>query len=237
MRRSVSHNLVFLNAPASFQHMRGIICFVMACLTVGTIHATPKAHHVAFGEWRSVPWSLSTKQQKVSVLKIRGLYVDNRLREHTIGPARDITDRMFVVQRVFRVNDALADEKQPRWRWELGGWMSVDRSTGRISQLHLPAFNATGSHVSWYRDYAAYCGTSDDNTKLYGIVVQLGRRKPLWRQLLTKGEQANLGCPAPTWQREPIQVTFNTERGGAVTYAIAPPEPPTAAENQANKAE
>jgi hypothetical protein len=79
----------------------------------------------------------------------------------------------------------------------------VDRFTGHIAQLNLPAFDADISQASWYRDYAAYCGTSDDGAKAYLVVSQLGKRKPILRK-----EFSGLGCAAPKWERGPSRVTF-----------------------------
>lgn len=43
-------------------------------------------------------------------LRVRPLLVDGRIREFTLGPAHDVTDRLFVVRRAFRVNDTLPQE-------------------------------------------------------------------------------------------------------------------------------
>jgi hypothetical protein len=40
--------------------------------------------------------------------------------------------------------------------------MLVDRSNGHISPVVLPEFDNYYSIASWYQDYAAYCGISDD---------------------------------------------------------------------------
>jgi hypothetical protein len=97
----------------------------------------------------------------------------------------DVTDRLFVVRRAFRLNDALPDETNtmPRWKWEIGGWLLVDRVSGHVSQLVLPDFDFENSIASWYRDYVAYCGISNDGKKMYALVEQLGRRKPVLRRL------------------------------------------------------
>src|SRR5439155_15277639 len=67
----------------------------------------------------------------------------------------------------------------PRWYWQRGGWLLMDRVTGRVAPINLPDFEPLYSAASWYRDYIAYCGVSDDGRKLYAIVAQLGRRKPV----------------------------------------------------------
>jgi len=76
------------------------------------------------------------------------------------------------------VNDALpaanANAAAPlRYgKWQRGGWLLVDRLTGRVSQLNLAEFDPFYSTASWYRDYIAYCGVSEDGKKLYAVVAQ-----------------------------------------------------------------
>jgi hypothetical protein len=38
------------------------------------------------------------------------------------------------------------------------GWLLVDRTTGRVSAINLPEYDAFYSAASWYRDYSAYTG-------------------------------------------------------------------------------
>jgi hypothetical protein len=111
-------------------------------------------------------------------------YVDGKLKEFTIGSPHEIAERLFVVRRAFRVKDTLPDEATPRWLWQRGGWVLVDRVTGRITPLNLPEFDAYRSIASWYRDYVAYCGVSDDNQKLYALVMELRRGKPVLKKEL-----------------------------------------------------
>jgi hypothetical protein len=113
-----------------------------------SVAAAPKPHIISFG--------------KPLALKIRPLSVDARVKEFTLGPAHDVTDRLFVVRRAFRVNDSLPQESTtpPRWQWQRGGGLLVDRITGHTSAINLPEFDALYSAVSWYCDYAAYCGVS-----------------------------------------------------------------------------
>ncbi len=94
------------------------------------------------------------------MLKVRPLMVDGRQKEWTTGDTHDVTDRSFAIRRAMRLNDALPGES-PRWNWQPGPWLLVDRSTGHIAALHLPDFDEEVSEVVWYRDYAAYCGTAD----------------------------------------------------------------------------
>src|SRR6185312_9586093 len=70
------------------------------------------------------------------------------------------------------------------------------------------------SEASWYRDYAAYCGASDDGSKTFMMVVQLGKRKPI-----LKKETTVSACTAPQWERTPSRVTF-VVAGEKTTFAI-----------------
>jgi hypothetical protein len=119
-------------------------------------------------------------------LKVRALYVDGRTRESTLGASHEITGRLFVVRRAFRVNDTLPGNTATAsgWAWQRGGWLLVDRSTGHISAIALPELDPYYSVASWYRGYAAYCGVSGDGKKLFAIVFQVGRRKPVLKESL-----------------------------------------------------
>src|SRR5260370_31326634 len=122
------------------------------------------------------------------------LIVDGRVKEYTTGLPHDVTDKLFVIERAYRLNDSLPDDsaKTPRWTWQVGGWISVDRMTGHVAALNLPSFDPVVSAASWYRDYVAYCGLSDDGGKFYMMVSQLGRRKPI-----LKKEFSGSSCAAP----------------------------------------
>jgi hypothetical protein len=184
--------------------------------------ATPKPHVIAFGKWTSAKWPNSTGE-KLFDLKVRPLFVDTRLKEYTTGNPHELTDRLFVVRRAFRINDALPADSTPHWQWQRGGWLLVDRATGHISTLNLPEFDAFYSTASWYRDYIAYCGVSDDGKKLYAIVAQVGRRKPILKRDV--GEPAgdtnpDSECPAPTWERSPMRVTFVPDDDQKVVFSV-----------------
>lgn len=196
--------------------MKIALLVVAVCILVaGTGVAAPRQHTVSFGAWRTA--SIASDSDLPEQVKVRDLLVDGRAREHVTGLPHDVTERIFVVRRAYRLNDSLpADAKKPLWVWRLGGWISVDRLTGKITQLNLPAFDPDLSEASWYRDYAAYCGTSDDGNKAYLMVAQLGRRKPV-----LKKEFSGDSCPAPAWERKPSRVTFTngTEKTSFVVHA------------------
>ena len=201
---------------------RLLLLLTLLCLAAGESAAASKTHTISFGKWTSVKWPDATGQRLLD-LKVRPLFVDARLKEYTTGGAHDLTERLFVVRRAFRVNDALPDEGTVRWQWQRGGWLVVDRATGKISQLSLPEFDPFYSTASWYRDYVAYCGVSEDGKKLYAMVAQVGRRKPILKKVLGEpdGDDApDSECPAPEWQRAPARVTFQPEESQKVLFSI-----------------
>ncbi|HLB86384.1 MAG TPA: hypothetical protein VJK29_01895, partial [Terriglobales bacterium] len=124
--------------------MRDSLCVFLAYLLLAaTALGAPRPHVVSFGKWTSVKWFVGPGEDKALDLKVRPLYVDSRLKEFTLGTPHDVTDRLFVVRRAFRLNDTLPEEtiSMPRWRWERGGWLLVDQVTGHISQINLPEFD------------------------------------------------------------------------------------------------
>jgi hypothetical protein len=200
------------------------------CLLIpASVIAAAKPHIVTFGKWTTVQWSPGpvAADDKPLTLKVRSILVDAHIKEFTIGPAHDITDRLFIVRRAFRVNDSLPQESTSlsHWLWQRGGWLLVDRVTGHISSINLPEFDAEYSVASWYRDYAAYCGVSEDGKKIYAIVAQLNRRKPVLKkslegQNIPEDATADSACPMPAWQRSPARVTFEPAGAPKQTFAV-----------------
>ena len=205
--------------------MAGFVFLAVACLTTETSGAT-KLHVISFGKWSSVQWFAGTSDSKPPMLKVRALILDGRVKEYVLGSPHEVTERLFVVRRVFRINDSLPQEQgSPRWQWERGGWLLVDRMTGRISPINLPEFDAFYSAESWFRDYVAYCGISDDGKKLYAIVAQISRRKlvmknPLSSAGVTDDARPDSACAPPLWQRAPVRVSFEASGGTRQTFAI-----------------
>jgi hypothetical protein len=201
-----------------------LLCFSLLLRAVSA-EAVPKPHVITFGKWTSVKWFAGPAENTPVDLRVRALYVDARLKEYTTGTPHDVTDRLFVVQRVSRFNDNLPDEIGPafRWQWQRGGWLLVDRVTGRVAPIPLAEFDPLYSTATWYRDYIAYCGISDDGKRLFAVVGQLGHRKPILKRSL--GEPAgkdvpDSACSAPTWQRQPTRVTFKQGEGPSLTFAV-----------------
>jgi hypothetical protein len=210
--------------------LRTALVLLLPLFQAFAVAATSKPHVIAFGKWTTVQWfpGLGTGDDKPLTLKVRPLLVDTHIKEFTLGPSHDVTDRLFVVRRAFRVNDSLPQESTapPHWQWQRGGWLLVDRTTGHISPINLPEFDAIYSAASWYRDYVAYCGVSEDGKKLYAVVAQIGRRKPVLKKLLDgastdiKDASADSACPGPAWQRAPSRVTFDPASAPKQTFAI-----------------
>lgn len=195
-----------------------------AAFLTTTAAAATKVHVIAFGKWTSVQWFTDGTEGKALVLKIRVLTVDGRVKEYVLGAPHEVTDRLFVVRRMFRLNDSLPEDSGPHWQWQRGGWLLVDRITGHISVINLPEFDPYYSSVSWYRDYVAYCGVADDGKRTFAVVAQLSRRKPVLKKELSHGvaEDAapDSACPAPSWQRSPVRVSFEPAGGVKQTFAI-----------------
>ena len=200
-------------------------CVVLLLLTATPVFARP--HQITWGKWLPVKWFVGPTDDKVQPINVRALYVDGHVKDFTTGQPQDITEQLFVVRRAYRLNDQLPEDanKVPHWKWQRGGWLLVDRESGRVTQLKLPEFDPFYSVASWYRDYVAYCGVSDDGEKLYAVVAQLGRKKPILHQDLGAAANSNTPdseCPAPTWQRNPTRVTFQPRSGKPLSFEVGP---------------
>jgi len=188
--------------------------------------AAPKPKVVSFGAWMKVPFFLGPNEDHSTEIKIRALLVDGKIKEFTTGDTHEVTDRYFVVRRAFRLNDSLPDDTDPRnhrWKWQRGGWLLIDRSTAHVTQLNIPDFDPFYSSWNWFRDYIAYCGLSDDGTKVYAMVTQIGRKKPILKQKLgdaKNGDMPESECAAPHWDRNPIRVTFEPTGGQKQTFSV-----------------
>jgi hypothetical protein len=101
--------------------------------------AAAKAHVITFGKWTSVQWFTgSGTDEKPLTIKIRALIIEGRVKEYAVGAPHEVTERLFVVRRVFRVNDSLPEDPGVHWQWQRGGWLLVDRLTGHVSASNLP---------------------------------------------------------------------------------------------------
>ena len=231
------------------------VLLLSATIGVGPFaHAAPrKPHLVVLGAVKRVPYSKAGDPSGAATgedaLKVRALLVDGVLKEWTTGDAHDVTDRSFVVRRVIRLNDALPTDQPPEkpasnsasnpvsnsaansasgashWVWQRGPWLLVDRATGHVTALHLPDYDPGVSQVSWFRDYAAYCGVTASGKSLYAVVAQLAVRKPVLAKKLAAFNPENPSGPAcapPDWQREPLRISFHPTGKDAVSYDFIP---------------
>lgn len=205
--------------------MRSRLWLLVVIASLAGTALAAKPHVVSFGKVLSVKLFIGPGEDRTVPMNVRPLLVDGSPKEFTTGEPHAVTDHIFVVRRAFRVNDNLpADQgKVPRWVWQRGAWLMVDRTTARITQLNLPLFDPFYSQASWFRDYAAYCGVSDNSEKLYTVVMQLGRKKAVLRQEIgaaSQGEDPDSDCAPPTWEKNPARVTFHPKRGQPSSFIV-----------------
>lgn len=191
--------------------------------------AARKQHSVYLGAVKHVAYSRQGDPAGAAAnetsLPIRALLVNDVLKEWTTGDAHDVTDRSFVVRRALRLNNSLPGDKQEQWVWQRGPWLLVDRATGRITALKLPDYDPAVSRVSWFRDYAAYCGVTASGKSLYAVVAQVSVRKPALSKKLAAFDAADHPDPACTpaeWQRDPLRITFHPAGRDAVSFDLIP---------------
>ena len=206
--------------------MRISVVFTLALLLAMPIFAASKPRFISFGKPQPVRFFIGPSETKTIAMTVRALYYGDKRKEFTTGKLHDVTDRLFVVRQAFRLNDSLPEEshKSPRWLWQRGSWLLVDRNTGRVTMLHLPEFDPFYSDVSWYRDYAAYCGISDNGERLSAVVAQIGNRKPIYRKELGKsgnGDLPDSECSAAHWERKPARVTFSPKHAEKFTVTVS----------------
>ena len=185
-------------------------------------------HFVSLGGVRKVPYTppeatAETKGDDSTTIKVRPLIVDDKQKEWTVGELHEITDRSFVIRRAMRLNDALPGEA-PRWSWQPGPWLLVDRSSGHVTALHLPLFDPQVSEVAWFRDYAAYCGISNGaKGGLVAVVSELGAHKAVAQKTLGAWPQpasAHSVCALAKWERTPMRATLQMTGGEPVTFEV-----------------
>jgi hypothetical protein len=177
----------------------GFAVFLALALPAVSWCAT-KPHAVALGAPHREPYSVegdpAGAQRGETELKVRPLVVDGKVKEWTTGDAHDVTDRSFTVRRAIRINDSLPSDRMPRWVWQRGPWLLVDRTSGKVAALHLPDFDPGVSAVVWFRDYAAYCGLNAGEKQLFAVVAQVAARRPLLARKLGTWDPADHPSPA-----------------------------------------
>jgi len=199
-----------------------VVLIALCLVTFAAAVAKPKI--ISFGKWTPVKWYVGGDEDTGIELKVRALAVNGDTKEFTTGESHEVTDRTFVVRRAYRLNDTLTDDGKtpPKWKWQPGGWLMVDRGTAHISKLTLPEYDAFYSNATWYRDLVAYCGIAD-NDKVYAMVIQIGRRKPILKKLLgvaKNGDLPDSECGSPVWQRRPTRVTFFPNGAEKISFSV-----------------
>lgn len=193
---------------------RALLLTLALCCSSGGFCAS-KPHAVSLGGVRRQPYSVQGDPAGIrhgeTSLPVRPLVVDGKIREWTTGESHEVTERSFAVRRAVRLNDALPSDHTPRWVWQRGPWLLIDRTSGKVTALHLPDFDPAVSDVAWFRDFAAYCGLNTSGKQLFGVVAQVAARRPLLARKLAAWDLADHPSPAcapPVWQRDPLKVTF-----------------------------
>jgi hypothetical protein len=222
----VRHNPPF---PAIIRHMQTRRALLLLLLSFPAFASTAKPHSVVLGASRRVPYTppeapADSKSEDATTLRVRSLMVDGKTKEWTVGESHEVTDRTFVIRRALHINDGLPGEAA-RWTWQPGPWLSVDRTTGHITALHLPDFDPQLSDAAWFRDYAAYCGLHvlSKSTTLTAIVVELGAHRAAVSQKISAWppkEPVQPACSPSTWQRDPMRATIHPTGGQAMIFAI-----------------
>jgi len=182
-------------------------------------------HIISYGNRMTVKLFLGPEEDASTTIHVRSLMVDGKVREFVTGEAHEVTERLFVVRRAYRLNNNLPQDegKAPSWVWERGGWLLVDRLTGHVSQVALVEFDPFYSQATWFRDYAAYCGVNDSGEKLSAVVMQLGRKKPVLHKELGRTQQdpePDSECDPPTWEKKPTRVSFHPKHSAAQSFSI-----------------
>lgn len=93
------------------------LALVVLILSIHTIAVgAAKVHVMAFRKWISVQcFSAYNAGDTPITMKVRALLVHGRVKEYTMGAPPEVTGRLFVARRIFRVkvNDSLPDGPQP----------------------------------------------------------------------------------------------------------------------------
>jgi hypothetical protein len=200
----------------------------MLAATSPALAAKVKSHAVALGGVRTVPYSVESDpagaRPDETTLRVRPLVVDGKVKEWTTGEIHEVTDRSFTVRRAVRLNDALPTDHGEHWIWQRGPWLLIDRASGKITALHLPDYDPSVSDVTWFRDFAAYCGLSASGKQLHAVVAQIAARKPVLSKKLGEWNASAhpaSACATSVWQRTPLQITFSPTSGAPVSFSLA----------------
>jgi hypothetical protein len=195
-------------------------------------HDGPQNRIVPFGEWISAQWPNATGQRTLD-RKVCPLFVDTRLQEYTTGTPHERTDRLFLVQRAFLLNDALPAENAPLKRAPIrtprAGSGSAEAGCSSTNRPRDPSPSSTcpssipsieDKLVSGLRRLLRGIGKPQEALR----DSRLGRsRKPILRK--DTGEPVGTDdpdseCPPAIWERTSMRVTFQPDDKQKLVFSI-----------------
>ena len=88
----------------------GFTTFVIALAMTMPAWSASKPHVIFLGKPQAVKIFMGRDQGQSATMSVRPLYVDTKLKDYTTGDVHDVTDRQFVVQRAYRLNDSLPED-------------------------------------------------------------------------------------------------------------------------------
>ncbi len=186
------------------------VFLLIAMLPIGlTAAAASKPHVVSLGKATPVKLFVGSSEDRTIDISVRPLYVDSKLKDFTTGETHDVTDREFVVRQGVSHQRQLAGRSarsQPSGSGNVAAGCWSTGVSGKIALVKLPDFDAFYSEVSWYRDYAAYCGITSNGERVDAVVAEIGGKKPLFHKELGKvsaGDSSDKNCAPPRWDRQP----------------------------------
>ena len=83
------------------------IGFILTLAAITPAWSASKPHIVLLGKPQTVQVFLGADESQSTTISVRPLYVDAKVKDYTTGDSHDVTDRLFVVQRAYRLNDSL----------------------------------------------------------------------------------------------------------------------------------
>jgi hypothetical protein len=187
-------------------------------------------HTLYLGPWHTVPYSPDPDAATPthSHLRVRALVVNGRIADWTAGPVHLVTETTYTIRQALRIDNSLPGARHQHWIWQLGVWLYVNRTKRHVSVLHLPGFDPRVSQVVWFRDLAAYCGIrGGEKPQLTALLARISVRKALlaakitpWNPAQHRALLTTPACAPPTWQLNPLRVSFQPSTGQPITYRL-----------------
>jgi len=100
---------------------------------------------------------------------------------------------------------------------------AVDRVTGPVPQLNLPELDPFYSGASWYHDYIAYCGVSEQREALCGRHPSGARQAGAEKRMSSHPAETtspDSECPPPVWERNPLRVTYPPDENHKLKFSL-----------------